>query len=69
MKKTNFSKYSDDDLRKELAEKRDALRTFRFSEAGSRSRNVREGRNLRKNIAQLLTEMNARRIAVESKRA
>jgi len=48
-------------LQAELAEKREALRTFRFGGAGSRSRNVREGRNLRKDIARILTELNARK--------
>jgi ribosomal protein L29 len=47
-------------LQAELVEKREALRAFRFGGAGSRSRNVREGRTLRKDIARLLTELNAR---------
>jgi ribosomal protein L29 len=55
-------------LQAELSEKREALRTFRFGGAGSRSRNVREGRNLRKDIARILTELNARVVA-EKKRA
>ena len=50
-------------LHAELSEKREALRTFRFGGAGSRSRNVREGRNLRKDIARILTELNARKTA------
>lgn len=49
-----------DDLLKEIAEKRDALRAFRFGEAGTRTRNVREGRTLRREIARLLTEVNSR---------
>ncbi len=57
---TDFKKYSVSDLVKEIGEKREALRVFRFGEAGSRSRNVREGRNLRKDIARLLTELSAR---------
>lgn len=67
-KKTDFAKYSVDDLHKEIAEKREALRTFRFGSAGSRTRNVREGRNLRKDIARLLTEVNAREIAQKPKK-
>jgi ribosomal protein L29 len=50
-------------LQKEIAAKRESLRTFRFGEAGTRTRNVREGRNLRKEIARLLTEMNSRKVA------
>jgi ribosomal protein L29 len=51
------------ELQKELADKREALRAFRFGGAGSRSRNVREGRNLRKDIARLLTELNSRKVS------
>lgn len=57
----DLKKYSVQDLQKEVAEKREALRAFRFGEAGSRQRNVREGRTLRKDIARLLTEMNSRK--------
>lgn len=65
----DFKKYSVDDLKKELAEKREALRNFRFGEAGSRSRNVREGRNIRKEIARLLTEIRKRELEVSKKSA
>ena len=61
--------YTIEDLMKELTEKREALRTFRFGEAGSRTRNVREGRNLRKSIAQILTEIKKRDIAQSAKNA
>ncbi len=56
----DLSKYTAENLTKELVEKREALRVFRFGEAGSRSRNVREGRTLRKDTARLLTEMRSR---------
>jgi ribosomal protein L29 len=62
----DIKKQSIEDLQKELAAKRENLRTFRFGEAGSRARNVREGRNLRKDIARILTEINAR-VASEKK--
>jgi ribosomal protein L29 len=55
-------------LQQDLTEKREALRVFRFGGAGSRSRNVREGRGLRKDIARILTEINAR-VAKEKKTA
>jgi len=55
-------------LQQEIIEKREALRVFRFGGAGSRSRNVREGRNLRKDIARILTQINAR-VASEKKSA
>ncbi|HWO07577.1 MAG TPA: 50S ribosomal protein L29 [Candidatus Paceibacterota bacterium] len=69
MKKTDFAKYKIEDLQKEIAEKREALRGFRFGSAGSRSRNTREGRNLRKEIARLLTELNSRTLASRKKSA
>lgn len=43
-----------------LAKTREALRSFRFGEAGSRTRNVRAGREARKTIAQILTEITKR---------
>ena len=43
-----------------VKEKREALRVFRFGGAGSRTRNVREGRNLRREVAQILTEIKSR---------
>ena len=45
-----------------LNEKRENLRSFRFSLSGGKSRNVREGRNTRKEIARLMTEVNSRKI-------
>ncbi|OHA26890.1 MAG: 50S ribosomal protein L29 [Candidatus Taylorbacteria bacterium RIFCSPHIGHO2_02_FULL_44_36] len=43
-----------------LVEKREALRKFRFGVAGSKSRDVKEGRNTRKEIARVLTELKTR---------
>ncbi|OGG69375.1 50S ribosomal protein L29 [Candidatus Kaiserbacteria bacterium RIFCSPHIGHO2_12_FULL_53_13] len=57
---SDFVKKSTEELLGTLREKREALRVFRFGGAGSRTRNVREGRNLRREIAQILTEVNAR---------
>ncbi len=59
----DFTKQNVDELQKVVADKREALRSFRFEGAGSRKRNVREGRNLRREIAQILTELRARVIA------
>jgi ribosomal protein L29 len=55
------------DLQKEVAAKREALRAFRFAESGTRTRNVKEGHNLRKEIARLLTEINSRKVAETKK--
>jgi len=56
---------STESLQQLVGEKREALRTFRFGGEGSRARNVREGRELRREIAQILTELRAREIAAE----
>lgn len=66
---TDVKKQSTDDLKKAVSEKRSALRNFRFGGAGSRTRNVREGRTLRKEIARMLTELSARRVASDRKTA
>lgn len=51
------------ELSKMLADKREALRAFRFGGAGTRARNVREGRMIRKEIARIMTEIRARDLA------
>jgi len=61
-----IKKQSTEDLLRIVAEKREAVRVFRFGGAGSRVRNVREGRNVRREIAQILTEVRSRQ-AVEKK--
>lgn len=60
-KKINLKNKNDNDLQKELNEKRESVRAFRFGIAGSKVRNVKEGRNTKKAIAQILTELNTRR--------
>ncbi|RJR14282.1 50S ribosomal protein L29 [Candidatus Parcubacteria bacterium] len=56
----DIKKKSIEVLKKEVAEKREALRVFRFGETGTRTRNVREGRNVRREIARILTELRMR---------
>lgn len=51
---------SNKDLIKTLNEKREALRKFRFGISGSKTRDVKEGKNARKEVAQILTELNSR---------
>lgn len=63
----NYTKQDAGELRKLIADKRESLRSFRFGGAGSRTRNTREGRNLRKEIAQAMTELRAREIAPKGK--
>jgi ribosomal protein L29 len=43
------------ELQKLLEEKRKALSDFKFQIAGSKIKNVREGRKIKKEIAQILT--------------
>lgn len=54
---------TDADLGKELAKNREDLRALRFNVAGSKVRNVKETKSLRKEIARILTEMNRRKKA------
>ncbi len=51
---------SDSELRTLISSKDEALRVFRFALAGSRTRNVREGRALRKERARMATELGER---------
>ena len=51
---------NDKELDKELVEKQNELRGFRFGIAGSKVRDVKTGKNLRKDIARILTEKNKR---------
>lgn len=57
---TEFKGKTKDELKTLLATKQEALRKFRFEVAGSKIRNVKEGRNLKKQIAQIFTEINAK---------
>ena len=49
------------DLTKMLSEKRESLRVFRFGSAGAKSKNVKEGRETRKDIARIMTELTAKK--------
>ena len=49
-----------EDLAKLLSEKRELLRMFRFGISGSKTKNMKEGKGLRKEIAQILTEIASR---------
>ena len=48
------------DLAKLGADKREALRVFRFGGAGAKTKNVKEGAAIRKDIARILTALNAK---------
>ncbi|MDO8482293.1 MAG: 50S ribosomal protein L29 [bacterium] len=49
------------ELEKTLTEKREALRVFRFEVSGGKIKNVKIGRNIRTEIAQILTEINTQK--------
>jgi ribosomal protein L29 len=55
---SEFKGKTEKDLKKLLADKRKTLQTFRFNISGSKTRNVKEGRGIRKEIAQIMTELN-----------
>lgn len=59
---SEISKKNDKDLQKMLSEKKEAARKFRFGVAGSSIKDVKELRNTKKEIAQILTELRAREI-------
>lgn len=58
-----FKNKTETDLRKMLTEKREAVRKFRFDVAGSKIKNVREARTLRKDIARILTVLSNKKEA------
>ena len=58
-KKTNYNTQSAAELTKAVANKREELRSLRFSVAGSKNKNVKLARTLRKDIARALTALNA----------
>ncbi len=58
--KNDFKNKTAQDLNKLIAEKRDGLRHFRFGSTGSKTKNVKLARTLRKDIARIMTEMTLR---------
>lgn len=65
--KKNLNTLDVDSLSKSVNEKREALRAFRFSLSGSKVKNIKEGRTIRKDIARLLTEINSQKKSVTIK--
>ena len=63
MAKNENKTKSDEHLKKEVVDTQEKLRVIRFGGAGSRSRNVKESRNLRREIARAKTELRARAIS------
>ncbi len=50
-----------------IEEKRASLKEFRLGSSGSKLKDVKAGRNLRKDIARFLTEVTARNAKVATK--
>ena len=67
MKADALRKKSDGDLKKALKENRKELQAFRFGVSGSKTRDIKTGRNQRKIIARILTELRSRHLASEDK--
>lgn len=65
----DFQKKTVDELRKFVNDQREALRSFRFSEAGSRTRNVKEGKALKVSVARALTAIRQKELAQEAETA
>ena len=56
--KKSISGMKGGELTKELATLREKLRVFRFKAEGAKSKNVKEGTTLKRQIARVLTEIN-----------
>ena len=68
MKKKDYKKKSDADLMKFLRDTRKLAMDFRFDVAGSKTRNTKEGKNAKKDIARALTEVRARELSTVHKK-
>ena len=62
MSSDELTKKTERELDKMLTEKREKLRDFRFSATGTKIKNIKEGANLKKDIARVLTETRRREL-------
>lgn len=69
MNMQDLKKKTRGEIEKAIIDARESLRVFRFGAAGSRTRNVKEGRTTRRSIARMLTELRARALDSEQKNA
>ena len=58
MKKTSYKDKLREDLAKSLVGKREELSKWKFGTTGSKTRNIKEGKNLKKDVARIMTEIN-----------
>ena len=56
--KENLKDMGKDELKAKLVSLEESLRVLHFKVEGSKSKNVKEASNLKKNIARVLTEIN-----------
>ena len=56
---------SEKELQAMVHQMQGSLQKFRFGVSGGKAKNVKEGKNLRKDIARVMTEMSARRVAAK----
>ena len=56
----DIKKKTEKELLKELANKRKELQEFRFDISGSKIRDTKHAKNVKKDIARILTEINNR---------
>ncbi len=66
---TGIKKKTTAEIEKAIMDARESLRVFRFGAAGSRTRNVKEGRTTRRSIARMLTELRTRALDNSGKNA
>ena len=64
LKSRELNDKTDGDLNKTLRELRESLRKFRFGASGSKVKNIKEARNLKRDIARVLTEQTRRQAEV-----
>ena len=55
-------KKTEKELANLLKEKREALRVFGFALSGGKVKNMKEGNNLKKEIARIMTALNAKKL-------
>ncbi len=59
---SEYTTKTKEELDRLVLENREKLQAFRFAMAGSKTKNVKEGRNLRREIAKALTESKQRSV-------
>ncbi len=58
---SDYTNKSREELNRLITDNRSKLQAFRFAMAGSKGKNVKEGKNLRKEIARAQTELRVKK--------